>query len=245
MVIVAKLSGEDEVRGIAEWLKHRAEAFASALGLKRPSTPHATTISRVLAGAFEVDELAQVVAAYFKARVSDSEQLALDGKALRGTIEAGQTRGQHLLALFATDTGVVVGQMAVDEKANEIVVAPELLKTVNLKGRLISGDAMFAQQTLSQQNCLALSLLARLCNSPARRERVYSWIGLVLSYEPQCIRPNGWLRRRAASGSVNLSNIARSGCAFITTSSVPHSPFLTLLLLCLICVSMAQPYSCH
>jgi predicted transposase YbfD/YdcC len=41
--------------------------------------------------------------------------------------------------------------MAVDEKANEIVVAPELLMTVNLAGRLISGDAMFAQQTLSQQ----------------------------------------------------------------------------------------------
>ena len=151
MVIVAKLSGEDEVRGIAEWIKHRAEAFASALSLKRLSTPHATTISRVLAGAFEVDEFEQVVAAYFKARVSDSEQLALDGKALGGTIEAGQTRRQHLLALFATDTGVVVGQMAVDEKANEIVVAPELLKTVNLKGRLISGDAMFAQQKLSQQ----------------------------------------------------------------------------------------------
>jgi predicted transposase YbfD/YdcC len=151
MVIVAKLSGEDEVRGIAEWLKHRAKAFASALTLKRASTPHATTISRVLAGAFEVDALEQVVASYFKATVTESEQLALDGKALRGTIAAGQTRGQHLLALYATQTGVVVGQMAVDEKANEIVVAPELLKTLHLAGRVISGDAMFAQQTLSKQ----------------------------------------------------------------------------------------------
>jgi predicted transposase YbfD/YdcC len=151
MVIVAKLSGEDEVRGIAEWIRHRADAFEIALSLKRRATPHATTISRVLAGAFEVDALEQVVASHFKASVSESEQLALDGKALRGTIEVGQTRGQHLLAVYATDTGVVVGQMAVDEKANEIVVAPELLKTLNLKGRLISGDAMFAQHTLSQQ----------------------------------------------------------------------------------------------
>jgi hypothetical protein len=83
MVIVAKLSGEDEVRGIAEWLKHRSEAFASALGLKRQATPHATTISRVLSFAFEIDALEQVVAAYSKARVSEGEQLALDGKALR------------------------------------------------------------------------------------------------------------------------------------------------------------------
>ena len=151
MVIVAKLSGEDEVRGIAEWVNHRAEAFATALNLKRRTTPHATTISRVLNGAVDEMALEEVVATYFKASASPTEQLALDGKALRGTIEAGQTRGQHLLAVYATDTGVVLGQMAVGEKANEIVVAPELLKTVSLAGRIVSGDAMFAQHTLSAQ----------------------------------------------------------------------------------------------
>jgi predicted transposase YbfD/YdcC len=151
MVIVAKLSGEDEVRGIADWLKYRARAFAEALGLKQAKTPHATTISRVLNEALDIEALEQVVARYFKTQVLDKEALALDGKALRGTIEPGQTRGQHVLAAYATQTGVVVGQMTVDQKANEIVVAPELLKTLPLQGRVVTGDAMFAQHALSKQ----------------------------------------------------------------------------------------------
>jgi predicted transposase YbfD/YdcC len=151
MVIVAKLSGQDEVRGIAEWIGHRAAGFRRALALKHPKTPHATTISRVLNEAVEIDALEQVVANYFKAQAQAEEAIALDGKALRGTIEAGQTRGQHLLAVYATQTGVVLGQMAVDEKANEIVVAPELLKTLPLVGRVVTGDAMFAQHALSKQ----------------------------------------------------------------------------------------------
>src|SRR5215217_223041 len=151
MVIVAKLSGQDEVRGIAEWIGHRAAAFTRALALKYPKTPHATTISRVLNEAVEIEALEQVVANYFKTQVQAEEAIALDGKALRGTIEAGQTRGQHLLAIYATQTGVVLGQMAVDKKANEIVVAPELLKTLPLEGRVVTGDAMFAQHALSKQ----------------------------------------------------------------------------------------------
>ena len=151
MVIVAKLSGEDEVRGIAEWIGHRATAFANALALKQARTPHATTISRVLNEAVDIEALEQVVATYFKEQAGAEEAIALDGKALRGTIEPGQTRGQHLLAVYASQTGVVLGQMAVDEKANEIVVAPELLKTLPLKGRVVTGDAMFAHHTLSKQ----------------------------------------------------------------------------------------------
>ncbi len=136
---------------LAEWIKHRAGAFASALGLKRCTTPHATTISRVLNGAVDVETLEQVVASYFKEQVPDTESIALDGKALRGTIEVGHTRGQHLLAVYATQTGVVLGQMAVDRKANEIVVAPELLRTLPLAGWIVTGDAMFEQHALSQE----------------------------------------------------------------------------------------------
>ena len=151
MVIVAKLSGEDELRGIAEWIRLRASEFATALALKRVQTPHVTTISRVLNEAVDIESLEQVIASYFKPQAQAEETMALDGKALRGTIEAGKTRGQHLLALYATQTGVVLGQMPVDEKANEIGVAPELLRTVPLKGRVVTGDAMFAQHSLSKQ----------------------------------------------------------------------------------------------
>ena len=44
LIILAKLGGEDEARGIADWLKHRAELLVSALKLPRSSMPHETTI---------------------------------------------------------------------------------------------------------------------------------------------------------------------------------------------------------
>ena len=118
MVIVAKLSGEDGVRAIAEWIRYRADGFKEALGLKHDQTPHASTISRVLNSAIDVEGLETIIADYFKEQVPNDEALALDGKALRGTISAEQPRGQHLLALYATNSAVVVGQMTVEEKAN-------------------------------------------------------------------------------------------------------------------------------
>lgn len=151
MVSVAKLSGEDEGRGLAEWIRLRAVAFRSALALKYPQTPHATTISRVLNEAVDMEAFEQVVASHFKAQDPAEAAVALEGKALRGTLEAGQTRGQPLLAAYATQTGVVVGQMTLDPKVNDSVTAPELLKMLPLDGRVVTGDAMGAQQALSQQ----------------------------------------------------------------------------------------------
>jgi len=151
MIVIAKLSGEDEIRGIAEWISHRTAAFVEALALKHQRTPHPTTISRILNEAVDLQALENVVSGYFKTQSASEAAIAIDGKALRGTIEPGSTRGQHLLAAYAVTSGVVVGQLEVGRKHNEISVAPHLLETVNLKGCIVTGDAMFAQHALSQQ----------------------------------------------------------------------------------------------
>ncbi len=77
--------------------------------------------------------------------------LALDGKTLRGTIPLGETRGVHLLAIYHPEQGVVVAQMRVEEKSNEITHAPILLRQLDLRGVVVTGDAMFAQRALSLQ----------------------------------------------------------------------------------------------
>jgi predicted transposase YbfD/YdcC len=74
--------------------------------------------------------------------------MAMDGKTLRGTIPRGSTRGVHLLAADCPDAGVVLFQVAVDSKENEIVAAPTLLKQLDLTGTLVTGDAMFTRQQL-------------------------------------------------------------------------------------------------
>ncbi len=70
---------------------------------------------------------------------------------MRGTIPAGIRQGVHLLSAYAVTTGNMLAQEAVATKENEMVAAPRLLRRRDLRGTIISGDAMFAQRTLSTQ----------------------------------------------------------------------------------------------
>jgi predicted transposase YbfD/YdcC len=151
MIVVAKLSGQDEVRGIAEWVSLRARLFVETLGSKHKTTPYHTTLSRILNEAVDIMELEASVSAYWQSRSDPGEKIAIDGKTLRGTIDEGGQRGQHLLSAYGTDSGLVMGQLAVGKKDNEISAAPQLLAGLEWQGRVVSGDAMFAQHQLSAQ----------------------------------------------------------------------------------------------
>ena len=76
---------------------------------------------------------------------------SLDGKTVRGTIPIGESRGTHLLSLYVPEQGLVLMEAQVDQKENEIVVAPEILKQVNLEGVIVMADAMHTQRETSQQ----------------------------------------------------------------------------------------------
>lgn len=152
-VILAKLAGEQEPRGIAQWVELRKELLKEALHFDRNTVPHPITYSRILGRAVSVEELQQAVSSFLLSApdAGVSVQIDLDGKALRGTIPAGQTQGLHLLAAYLPDEGIVLCQVEVASKENEIVAAPRLLKSVDLKGKILTGDAMFAQRGLSRQ----------------------------------------------------------------------------------------------
>jgi predicted transposase YbfD/YdcC len=153
LIILAKLGGEDGPRGIADWLKHRLELLVSALKLPRASMPHATTISRILGQAVEVEELERVLARYLDgpAQTGQAILVAIDGKVLRGTIEAGQTQGVHLLAAYLPEEGLVLMQVEVTSRENEISAAPKLVQVLDLRGKIVMGDAMHTQRQLSIQ----------------------------------------------------------------------------------------------
>jgi predicted transposase YbfD/YdcC len=150
IVTLAKLCGETEVRGIAQWAQYRAASLAGAFGLKRKRLPHWTTYSRILS---QVDDTAvqQALGSVLACAGSKERQRILDGKSLRGTIPQGKSQGEHLLALYAPDARTVIAQMAVGSKENEIVVAPQVLAQASLEGTIVTGDAMFTQRDLSAQ----------------------------------------------------------------------------------------------
>ena len=151
-VILAKLAGEDEPEAIAHWVALRKQLLIEALKLKRHSTPHATTFSRILGQAVDAEHLQQAVTEFLLSAGADglAVEMPIDGKTLRGTIPAGQTQGIHLLAAYLPQQGIVLMQVEVDGKENEIVAAPRLLKSVDLQGKIVTGDAMFAQRDLSE-----------------------------------------------------------------------------------------------
>lgn len=75
-----------------------------------------------------------------------SRGIAIDGKTLRGSCD--QAAGQsplHTITAFATDTRLVLRQMSVGEKSNEIPAVPVLLQLLELEGAVVTLDAMHAQ----------------------------------------------------------------------------------------------------
>jgi predicted transposase YbfD/YdcC len=78
------------------------------------------------------------------------KHVAFDGKTLCGS-GGGQTGLQalHLVHAFATENGICLSQQAVDGKSNEIAAIPELLKLLDLKGALVTIDAIGCQKSIA------------------------------------------------------------------------------------------------
>lgn len=147
LLILAKLGGEDSMKGMAEWVRLREPVLLRLLQVKRKRLPHQTTYERVL-GALAIEELEQVTGNFFAHQRGDPITVTLDGKVLRGTIPSGATQGVHLLAAYVPEQGVVLMQVEVMSKENEITAAPHLLEMVDLRQCVVTGDAMFTQQSL-------------------------------------------------------------------------------------------------
>lgn len=152
-ILLAKLAGQDHLRGIAQWVRLRKERLAEALGLVKGQAPHATTYSRVLRKAIDVKEYERVAAGYFSQQPEAGQSVAVcfDGKTLRGTIPAGQSRGVHLLAAYLPEEGWVMMQVEVQGHENEIPAAGRMIQCIDLRDKIVTGDAHLAQRELSVQ----------------------------------------------------------------------------------------------
>lgn len=77
--------------------------------------------------------------------------VAIDGKTMRGSDVPRRGIGAlHVVSAFATANGVTLGQTAVDEKSNEITAIPNLLRMLDLKGAIVTIDAMGCQKAIAE-----------------------------------------------------------------------------------------------
>jgi predicted transposase YbfD/YdcC len=152
-MFLAKLCGEDKPSGIAEWVALRGKWIASLLGLKRKSMPSHHTYRRILAGGVDEEEFEELSRKYFRHRGEAGYRVvvSMDGKILRGTIDTEINKGLCLLAVYLPGEGVTLAQVAIESKQNEITAAPTLLGYVDLRNKVVVGDAMHTQRQISIQ----------------------------------------------------------------------------------------------
>lgn len=156
LFILAKMCGENKVYGIADWVQLRKEYLIEGLNLKlkRQRLPHHSTYRRILTDEIDGDNLEAIVSEYLAQLPKQGQEMviAIDGKSVRGTITAADPFGLHLLAAYLPGEGIVLLQMVVEkDKENEIVVAPKLLKCLDLRDKVVIGDAMHTQRQVSAQ----------------------------------------------------------------------------------------------
>lgn len=154
LAILAKLCGQDKPSGIADWAQHRRNFLTQALRLKGGRLPHHSTYRRIFERVLSGEELERTLSEFVGQRpeAGQSVVIALDGKTLRGTITREDPFGLHLLAAYLPGEGLVLMQMVVEtDKENEIVVAPQLLRCLDLRNKVVVGDAMQTQRELSLQ----------------------------------------------------------------------------------------------
>lgn len=154
LFILAKLCGQNKIYGIADWVQQHGDFLVTALQLRCKRLPHHSTYRRVLGEVVNEEELEQIVAAYLAQlpRTGQEVVVVLDGKTLRGTITREDPFGLHLLAAYLPGEGLVLMQMVVErDKENEIVVAPKLMECLDLRQKVVTGDAMHTQRQISSQ----------------------------------------------------------------------------------------------
>lgn len=152
-IVCAVLTGARGYKAIAEWVRHQDSGVWGWLGFHR--RPPCANCFRDLLLALPPETLEAALREWVRSVLGEPapEELraaAIDGKTLCNTLSAHE-RNVQLLAFLDQQTGGVLGQQAVDPTTNEAKAALGFLKELLLKGRLVTGDAMYCQRELCQQ----------------------------------------------------------------------------------------------
>jgi len=150
--ILAVLCGAESYDSIAEFGKARIEFLKQVLQLPNGIPSH-DTINRVIS-LIKPDQFEKVFvqwAGSLKSTSKLNEVVAIDGKTVRGSKDSFHSKSPiHIVSAWASQNALVLGQRKVDGKSNEITAIPELLDMLELKGCIVTIDAMGTQKHIAQ-----------------------------------------------------------------------------------------------
>jgi len=148
VAICAAIGGADGWADVALFGRAKETWLKEVLYLKLPhGIPSSDTFRRVFA-ALDAEQFQTCFVNWVQAvdRVTKGQIVAIDGKALRRSHD--RSLGQealHMVSAWASGSGLVLGQMKVDAKSNEIPAVPELLETLEIEGCIVTLDALHCQ----------------------------------------------------------------------------------------------------
>jgi predicted transposase YbfD/YdcC len=152
LVVCATLSGADGWEAIEEFGKEKLDWLRRFAPFVHGIPSHdciANLISRLNPKTFQACFVSWTRAF---SEASDGEVVAVDGKTARGSRD--RRRGQaalHMVSAWGSRNRLVLGQEATEEKSNEITAIPKLLELLELKGCIVTIDAMGCQTKIAEQ----------------------------------------------------------------------------------------------
>jgi predicted transposase YbfD/YdcC len=156
IAVLAVLAGAAGPTAIARWAKFKEELLTGLLDLPR-GIPGKDVFRRVLMmltpGAFEAAFNAWIARLRDEALAEtcvDRPIISLDGKTARRSHDAREDVGPlHVVTAWAGEYGLALGQEVCAEKSNEITAIPELLRKIDIRGGVVTIDAMGAQKVIA------------------------------------------------------------------------------------------------
>jgi hypothetical protein len=145
------ICGGDNWVEIADWGSSKAGWLRTFLELPNGIPSHDTfsdVFGRINPAEFQRCFVTWVQAVY---ELTQGQVIAIDGKTLCGSADKALGKGAiHMVSAWATQNHLVLGQVKVDEKSNEITAIPELLTLLDIRGCIVTIDAMGCQTEIAQ-----------------------------------------------------------------------------------------------
>ena len=156
--ICSVLCGADGPQAIGMWAASKKDWLKSVLKLPHGIPSH-DTLGRVLAtlkpSAFQecfMKWTAQLQNAHAAQDAAEFKHIAIDGKALRRSHDQRKNLGPlFLVSAWSVECGISLGQLAPEEKSNEITAIPALLENIDVHGAIVTIDAAGCQKNIAQK----------------------------------------------------------------------------------------------
>lgn len=150
IAICAVICGADDFVAIAEFGRKKRQWFARFLDLTNGIPSHDrfnAVLAAIKPAEFEKCFLSWITALQ---EITEGQVVAIDGKTLRRSFDAASGKSAiHMVSAWATANQICLGQVAVDEKSNEITAIPKLLEMLEISGCLVTIDAMGCQTEIA------------------------------------------------------------------------------------------------